>query len=170
MTKFVLNKVARQLDNLEMADTNGYLNETGKSKKIGGHRQDLTTSQHETYNIPVQNKHATNQLIINPVTNNQPNQPPVIIEPQPLQTDVQNFRGGGSQWPHPGPGQNQYIPNNTRVGYIPSTVNQQVAQCNKSQTQSLITQYVQQQHDGFPYVFPAHVLTMPKPQRTTQIA
>ena len=166
VTKFVLNKVAGQLDNLEVADTNGYLNETGKSKKIGCYRQDLTTSQHETYNIPVQDKHATNQLIVNPVKNSQPNQPPVI-EPQPLQTDVQNFRGGGSQWPHPGPGQNQFILNNTRVGYITSSVNQQVAQCNKSQTQSLIPQYVQQQHDGFPFVIPAHVLTMPEPQRTS---
>ena len=166
VTKFVLNKVARQLDNLEVADTNGYLNETGKSKKIGCYRQDLTTSQHEIYNIPVQDKHATNQLIVNPVTNSQPNQPPVI-EPQPQQTAVQNIRGGGSQWPYPGPGQNQFIPNNTRVGYIPSTVNQQVAHCNKSQIHSLSPQYVQQQHDGFPYVIPAHVLTMPEPQRTS---
>ena len=65
VTKYVLDKVAILLDNLEMSDTSGKFNKNRHSLRKGYRRQDMSISQQEIYTIPVQTEHTPDQLMVN---------------------------------------------------------------------------------------------------------
>ena len=122
-----MNKVARQLEDLEMLDSSAQCRDN--------RHRDRPSRLQDTYNnAPVSSVDIVEQPIANSVKNRVPSTSEYpSVKPQPLQTEVQHFRDLGSQWPYPGPTLSQPAHRlaDSHTSYEARTISDpRVAQCN----------------------------------------